>query len=174
MATTRHDVLTTFCKLAARDPWFRASLPLGRDRQSSETLHEIARAAVEKLQEQEEALDTAELQWELENLTWGSVLPERLAVLRQQASMPAEDERRYVARKFLRYRIEDNGESLILRLPDGRIVLPGRYSPAIRHALSGDEFAVTDLPGITERRHGIQLVDALIKAGAIVACSNAL
>ncbi|HEV2387248.1 MAG TPA: cupin domain-containing protein [Candidatus Acidoferrales bacterium] len=65
--------------------------------------------------------------------------------------------------------IRENADSLIVECYRRKISFPAYSSPAVRRALSGDEFVVRDLPGDLDDAGKLTLVRRLIREGLVVA-----
>jgi hypothetical protein len=72
------------------------------------------------------------------------------------------------ARPHLIARVETNAESASVRCFGRKITFPRELAPAVRFALSSDQFAVKDLPGDLDASGKLTLVRRLIREGLLV------
>jgi hypothetical protein len=70
-------------------------------------------------------------------------------------------------RPFLAYRIDEDEEALILRFHRHEIAFPVHAGPAVRHALTTEQFRVGDLPGDLDDAGKLVLVRRLIREGLL-------
>jgi hypothetical protein len=81
---------------------------------------------------------------------------------------PVAADSRLVARPHLVYLQHEEGDKLVILFGTTQITLPSFTRDAVRFALSGETFAVSDLPGVLDEAGKLVLTRRLIKEGMLI------
>lgn len=173
MGRTWADVMIeAISEACLASPAFRAHLPVGFANPGFDIRQ--AEAAFASLIER--FARTAKLVPILERFAENFVTSRRPALegcLQELDSAPqVSADSRLVARPHLVYLQQDEGDRLVILFGPTQIALPSFTGDAVRFALSGEAFSVSDLPGTLDEASKIVLARRLIKEGMLVRASN--
>jgi ribosomal protein L16 Arg81 hydroxylase len=165
LAATAYDVVRDVLTLAADEPGFRRALPLGPPHEQLAAVAGIVKEAASWLAE----LPSERLEDAVRARVTGVEGPEPLGPLGAEEALRLLDKATLVRpRGGLVTQLDhaDDGDRVLLRLPDRGISLPGYLAPALRALLSGPcRVGELDLPV----DDGLVLVRRLMAEGVVTA-----
>jgi bifunctional lysine-specific demethylase and histidyl-hydroxylase NO66 len=146
---TRYALVEALTGLAADVPELRASLPAGVDVGDPAAIAAELSTVVTVLGDWLATADPADVAARLRRRLVTAAPPEPVRPLAQAAAESTVDVHTRVAlRAGLAARVDADGDSIHLRLPDRRLTLPAYTEPAVKAMLTGRPTAVGDLPGL--------------------------
>jgi hypothetical protein len=173
MARTWADVMIeAISEACLASPAFRAHLPVG----FANPGFDMREAEAKFASLIETFARTAKLAPILERFAENFVTSRRPALegcLQELDSAPqVSADSRLVAKPHLVYLQQDDGDKLVILFGSTQITMPSFTADAVRFALSGEAFSVSDLPGALDEASKIVLARRLIKEGMLVRVSN--
>lgn len=166
---TRYALVEALAALVAEDEELRASLPLGIDVSDPNALaghlQEVRSILVAALQ----SISAERVARHLRRRVWSGARPEPLAPLSVTAFADGLTTGDTVRRRVgLRYRIRQDGDRVVVELPDREIALPAGTDDGVRALMSGAVCTVGKLPGPADTTAQVDLVRRLLREGLLV------
>ena len=166
--TTRYAVVEALLALAADTPELRASLPLGVDVGDPDQLAADLKTTVDALVDRLGAASPTEVAPRLRRRHWNATRPDPIRPLAQAAAAASTDTATTVRRRgHLRYTLDRRDDTLVLRLPDRTVTLPGDCHQAVTTLLDGGDHRVDGLPGLAPD-DAVVLVRRLLREAVVV------
>jgi hypothetical protein len=165
---TRQAVLASLVALLGEDSALRASLPLGVDLSDPAAIEADVQATVAVLTERLRSVSPAEVAQRLAERSVASTRPAPIAPLAQAGALATLDGASVlVGRGHLQHAVRDDGDEVVLTLPDRTLRLPAAHGKALRATLDGARIAVRDLPGL-DLDAALALAGRLVREGIAV------
>ncbi|WP_228771889.1 cupin domain-containing protein [Actinokineospora iranica] len=165
---TRHALVEALLRLAGRDPDLRAALPLGIDAANPDEVAPHLAETVEALARTLRETTPDEVARVVRERVWSGARPQPLAPLAQVAAAQSVSEGTLVRlREGLRHRMCGEDGRVLLEVPGDRLSLPESTRPALAALLTGEPWAVGELPGLDVADQTV-LVRRLLQEGILV------
>jgi cupin superfamily protein len=165
---TRHAILETLADLVADDPALRSSLPLGIDTSRPADIEPDVTATVEALIARLREVTPADVAPRLAARVVPGNRPGPIRPLAQAAALGRLGlDTRLGARPHLRHAVADDGDAIVVTLPDRRLRLPAATGQAVRVLLDGAVRRVRDLPGL-DPDDALVLARRLVREGIVI------
>ncbi|WBC17948.1 cupin-like domain-containing protein [Micromonospora sp. WMMA1998] len=169
-ALTRYAVVEELLGLAAEDARLRADLPFGIDLADPDAIEPELTETVEALRDWLLRADPAAVAARLRARVWPAARPAPIRPLAQAEALARLDpDSRVAVRAGSRWQLAPTGDgTVVLRLFDRTLTLPGTCEPALRALLTGEATRVGDLPGLDDDADRLVLVRRLLKEAVLV------
>lgn len=165
---TRYLLVQELAALAAERAELRTALPLGFDPGDPEQLAPHLTHVAALVAEHAQTATPDDLAARLRRRTWSGNRPAPLAPLAHAAAIAGIEPGTTVRlRAGLRHRVVP-GDPVLLQLPDRTISLPAITAEAVSRLCSGEEVAISSLPGLSEENQ-LALVRRLMTEAVLVA-----
>jgi lysine-specific demethylase/histidyl-hydroxylase NO66 len=165
---TRQAVLDAVVAIVAGDPALRSSLPLGVDVSDAAQIEHDVRASVDAIVERLRTVSTADVAHRLATRTVAQTRPAPVPPLAQARALELLDGDSIVAgRSHLQHTVRDEGDEVVLTLPDRTLRLPRSTGKAVRDILGGARLHVHELPDLS-LEDAVVLTRRLVREGAAV------
>lgn len=162
-------LLEALAQVTLEDKTLRSSLPVGFARPGfdRETARATYASMVERVLEKMD-FDTA-MDFFVDDLvtTRHPVLPDQFEQVMQLPKLETTD-RRAGRRPNLVYRIEENDNSVTVRVYGGQITLPAHAKEPLLFALENDDFSISALPGELDDAGKLVLIRRLVREGLVM------
>jgi lysine-specific demethylase/histidyl-hydroxylase NO66 len=147
---TRQAVLDAVVAIVAGDPTLRSSLPLGVDLSDPQQIEHDVQASVAAITERLRTVSTADVAQRLAMRTVAQTRPAPVAPLVQARALEGLDgDSIVVGRAHLQHTVRDEGDDVVLTLPDRTMRLPASAGKAVRAVLVGARLHVHELPDLS-------------------------
>lgn len=165
---TRHQVLHALMAAVSDDPRLRASLPMGVDVADPAAVGAEVAATVAALTERLNSVTAADVAARLAPDLVDSNRPSPIGPLAQAGDLAALDTDSVVRlRAHLRHAVTEDGDVVVLRVPDRVLRLPAATTKAVRALLDGHPVRVGDLPGL-DADAALVLARRLVREAVVV------
>jgi lysine-specific demethylase/histidyl-hydroxylase NO66 len=165
---TRRAVLDAVVAIVAADPALRSSLPLGVDLADAAQIEQDVRASVDAIVERLRTVSTADVAHRLAARTVTQTRPAPVRPLAQAHALEHLDGDSIVAgRPHLQHTVRDEGDEVVLTLPDRTLRLPTSAGKAVRAVLGGARLHVHELPDLSTE-DALVLTRRLVREGVVV------
>jgi lysine-specific demethylase/histidyl-hydroxylase NO66 len=147
---TRQVVLDAIVAIVADDPALRSSLPLGVDLSDPQQIEHDVQASVAAITDRLRTVSTADVAQRLAMRTVAQTRPAPVAPLAQVRALDGLDgDSIVVSRAHLQHTVRDEGDEVVLTLPDRTMRLPASAGKAVRAVLVGAPLHVHELPDLS-------------------------
>jgi lysine-specific demethylase/histidyl-hydroxylase NO66 len=165
---TRQAVLDAVVGIVAGDRALRSSLPLGVDLSVAAQIEHDVRASIAAIVDRLRTVSTAEVAQRLAARTVGQTRPAPVAPLAQADALEHLDGDSIIAvRPHLQHTVRDEGNDVVLTLPDRILRLPTSAGKAVRVVLGGARLHVHELPDLSPE-DALVLTRRLVREGVAV------
>jgi bifunctional lysine-specific demethylase and histidyl-hydroxylase NO66 len=165
---TRQAVLDAVVAIVAGDPALRSSLPLGVDLSDVAQVGDDVQASVDAIVERLRTVSTADIAHRMAARTVALTRPAPVAPLAQAHALEHLDRDSIVAgRAHLQHTVRDEGDDVVLTLPDRTVRLPSSAGKAVRAVLGGARLHVHELPDLSIE-DALLLTRRLVREGVAV------
>jgi len=165
MTVTRFDLFQHLAQMAAKDDWFRESVPPREDLQIADELPSLLIAGVERLAKLIAQLSGDELLWHLRREQHSDLPPAPIDII---SGTTYDQEARYIVRPGVRFALTEKGDSVKLRLENREILFPRSAATILKAILEGcNELECTTSEELPRPVHD-SVTRALVKSGVLV------
>lgn len=165
---TRHSVLDALVAQVADEPALRSSLPLGVDLSDPAAIRADVQATVDALVTRLRDVRPEDVAPRLAGQAAAATRPAPVAPLAQADALEALDTNSVVrVREHLRTAVREEGDVVMLSLPDRTLRLPLATAKALRGLLEGAPVAVHEVPDLAPD-DAVALVRRLVREGVVV------
>jgi bifunctional lysine-specific demethylase and histidyl-hydroxylase NO66 len=165
---TRQAVLDAVVAIVAGDAALRSSLPLGIDLSDAAQIEHDVRASVDAIVERLRTVSTADVAHRLAVRTAAQTRPAAVRPLAQARALEHLDGESIVSgRMHLQHAVRDEGDDIVLTLPDRTLRLPAGAGKALRALLGGVPMQVHELPDLSTD-DAVALTRRLVREGVAV------
>ena len=165
---TRRAVLDAVVAIVAGDPALRSSLPLGVDVSDAAQIEPDVTASVDAIVERLRTVSTAEVAHRLAARTVAQTRPAPVRPLAQARALEHLDgDSIVVGRSHLQHTVRDEGDEVVLTLPDRTLRMPRGVGKAVRDVLGGAPLRVHELPDLSVDE-ALVLTRRLVREGIAV------